>query len=75
MRWATSALPACAPHAAAAPAAPGRCAAPHPADPAVELTHAEPVGAYAVRLIFSDGHDRGISPWALLHELSKVAAA
>ena len=46
-----------------------------PGDPAVELTHAEPVGAYAVQLIFSDGHDRGIYPWALLHELSNVATA
>lgn len=44
------------------------------ADPAVELTGAEPIGAYALQLIFSDGHDRGIYPWALLHELSAGAA-
>lgn len=41
-----------------------------PANPTVELTGAEPIGAYAVQLIFSDGHDRGIYPWELLHELS-----
>jgi DUF971 family protein len=40
-----------------------------PADTAVELRHAEPVGAYALQLTFSDGHDRGIYPWALLHEM------
>ena len=45
-----------------------------PADPAVELTHAEPVGTYALQLIFSDGHDRGIYPWALLQQLSTTAA-
>ena len=38
-----------------------------PADGA-ELAGAEPVGAYAVQLIFRDGHDRGIYPWALLRE-------
>lgn len=45
-----------------------------PADLAVNLIQAEPVGAYALQLIFSDGHDRGIYPWALLHELSITAA-
>lgn len=29
------------------------------------------VGNYAVRLIFSDGHDTGIYSWALLHELGR----
>lgn len=36
---------------------------------------AEPVGSYAVRLFFSDGHDRGIYPWAYLRELSFSLAA
>lgn len=27
----------------------------------------EPVGNYAVRLVFSDGHDTGIYSWDLLH--------
>ena len=29
------------------------------------ITAVEPVGNYAVRLTFSDGHDRGIFPWAI----------
>jgi DUF971 family protein len=29
----------------------------------------EPVGHYAVRLIFYDGHDTGIFSWEYLHEL------
>lgn len=28
-----------------------------------------PVGSYAVQLVFSDGHDRGIYPWAYLSSL------
>lgn len=35
----------------------------------------EPIGAYALRLFFSDGHDRGIYPWAYLRELSTARAA
>lgn len=33
----------------------------------------EPVGNYALRLIFSDGHDRGIYPWPYLRELAGLA--
>ena len=29
----------------------------------------EPVGQYAVRLIFDDGHDTGLFTWKYLHEL------
>ena len=29
----------------------------------------EPVGHYAVRLVFDDGHDTGIFSWEYLHEL------
>jgi len=36
----------------------------------VTITDVEPVGGYAVRLFFSDGHDRGIYPWRYLRELS-----
>jgi DUF971 family protein len=36
---------------------------------------AEPIGSYAVRLFFSDGHDRGIYPWTYLRELSAARAA
>ncbi len=31
----------------------------------------EPVGNYAVRLIFDDGHDTGIYSWELLHRLGR----
>lgn len=31
-----------------------------------ELGGVEPVGQYALQLIFRDGHDRGIYPWELL---------
>lgn len=34
----------------------------------VGITGAEPVGNYAVRLIFDDGHDTGLYSWAYLHE-------
>jgi len=29
----------------------------------------EPVGVYALKLVFSDGHDTGIYSWEYLHEL------
>ncbi len=29
----------------------------------------EPVGHYAVRLVFDDGHDTGLYTWSYLHEL------
>jgi DUF971 family protein len=31
----------------------------------------EPVGNYAVRLLFDDGHDTGIFSWSYLHELGR----
>jgi DUF971 family protein len=34
----------------------------------VEITRIEPVGHYAVQLMFSDGHDTGIYSWDLLYE-------
>lgn len=37
---------------------------------AVGLSAAEPIGHYAVRLRFTDGHDTGIYSWALLHQLT-----
>jgi len=36
----------------------------------VNLAAAEPVGQYALNLRFSDGHERGIYPWALLRVLA-----
>ncbi len=35
----------------------------------VEITHIEPVGSYAVQLVFSDGHDTGIYSWDYLYDL------
>jgi len=35
----------------------------------VEITGAEPVGTYALQLIFSDGHDSGIYSWETLHSM------
>jgi DUF971 family protein len=35
---------------------------------AVEIVRMEPVGSYAVRLIFSDGHDSGLYSWATLYD-------
>lgn len=35
----------------------------------VAITGIEPQGHYAIKLIFSDGHDSGIYSWAYLYEL------
>ena len=37
----------------------------------VNVTAIEPVGMYAVKLVFSDGHDTGIYSWDYLHELGE----
>lgn len=34
----------------------------------VAITDIEPVGTYAVKLTFSDGHDTGLYSWALLYD-------
>jgi DUF971 family protein len=31
----------------------------------------EPIGMYAVKFVFSDGHDTGIYSWEYLHELGR----
>jgi DUF971 family protein len=41
-----------------------------PAAAGLTITGVEPIGNYAVRLTFSDGHDRGIFPWAYLNEIT-----
>jgi len=33
----------------------------------IEITSAEPVGTYAMQLVFSDGHDSGIYSWETLY--------
>ncbi len=35
----------------------------------VAITAIDPVGHYAVRLVFDDGHDTGLYSWSYLHEL------
>ncbi len=37
----------------------------------VAITGIEPTGNYAIRLIFSDGHETGIYSWAYLHLLGR----
>ncbi len=35
----------------------------------VGILRLEPVGNYAVRIVFDDGHDTGLFTWSYLHEL------
>jgi DUF971 family protein len=37
----------------------------------VAITGAEPVGTYAVRLVFSDGHDSGLYTWPNLRAMAE----
>jgi DUF971 family protein len=37
----------------------------------VGISAVEPVGNYALRLIFDDGHNTGLYSWSLLHELGR----
>ena len=37
----------------------------------VTITAIEPVGHYAVRLVFDDGHNTGLYTWQYLHELGR----
>lgn len=38
----------------------------------VQVLEAEPVGRYAVRLVFDDGHESGIYSWRYLRELGET---
>jgi DUF971 family protein len=38
----------------------------------VAITKVEPIGQYAVRLVFDDGHDTGLYTWGYLHELGRT---
>jgi len=40
----------------------------------VGITTIEPVGQYAVKLVFDDGHDTGLYTWKYLHELGRERA-
>jgi len=37
----------------------------------VRIARLEPVGNYAVRIVFDDGHDTGLYSWDYLHELGE----
>jgi DUF971 family protein len=37
----------------------------------VGISKVEPIGNYAVRLVFDDGHDTGLYTWAYLYELGR----
>jgi DUF971 family protein len=37
----------------------------------VGILRLEPVGNYAVRIVFDDGHDTGLYVWAYLRELGE----
>ena len=38
----------------------------------VKITRLEPVGNYAVRVVFDDGHDSGLYSWDYLKDLSRA---
>ena len=37
----------------------------------VQITSVDPIGHYAVRLVFNDGHDTGLYTWKYLYELGQ----
>jgi DUF971 family protein len=41
-----------------------------PAREDLTIVEVRPVGLYAINVVFSDGHDRGIYPWRYLKEIS-----
>ena len=41
-----------------------------PTTEGLTISEIRSVGLYAINLVFSDGHDRGIYPWSYLKELS-----
>jgi DUF971 family protein len=41
----------------------------------VKIATLEPVGNYAVRIVFDDGHDTGLFSWDYLHELGREQIA
>ncbi len=41
----------------------------------VSITSIEPVGNYAVKIVFDDGHDTGLYGWDFLHDLGTNATA
>src|SRR6516164_4945375 len=41
----------------------------------VNISAVDPIGQYAVKLVFDDGHDTGLYTWKYLHELGRERAA
>ncbi|MDH4074218.1 MAG: DUF971 domain-containing protein, partial [Gammaproteobacteria bacterium] len=41
----------------------------------VQVVKVDPIGNYAVRLVFNDGHDSGLYTWGYLYELGETRAA
>ena len=41
----------------------------------VNITAIEPVGNYAVRLVFDDGHSTGLYSWNILYDLGRDQAS
>src|SRR5437762_8033281 len=41
----------------------------------VGIRAVEPVGQYAITIVFDDGHDTGLFTWRYLHELGRERAA
>ncbi len=44
---------------------------PSPASKPSRSPRLEPVGNYAIRIVFDDGHDTGLFSWDYLHELGR----
>ena len=40
----------------------------------IDITHVEPVGSYALQLVFSDGHDSGLYSWDYFYSLGMQQA-
>ena len=40
----------------------------------LEVRAVEPIGHYAVKIVFDDGHDTGLFTWRYLHELGRDQA-
>jgi DUF971 family protein len=75
LRWPDGAAELSATHLRAVCRCGGCRARPEPEVTPVQLVDAVPVGRYALNLVFSDGHDRGIYPWAWLRELGRNPGA
>jgi DUF971 family protein len=41
----------------------------------VSIVSLEPIGNYAIRIVFDDGHDTGLFSWDYLHELGREQVA